>query len=199
MTRGAYGPDEVYTRMALDSLADWTRLSAASGLPLFHRTGVLFFFPKVEPYVSQSLEVHRRLKLPTERLDRTAMQRRFPMIDFSGVEVGLYEPGFGALMARRAVRSSSRPSYAVAENISRRLSQHLPQQTAHASIMCRPPTADVSRPTGSSSPAAPGCLSCSPTSWATHLPHAAGSLLLRAPGRRSALRAGAAARLGRFQ
>jgi glycine/D-amino acid oxidase-like deaminating enzyme len=104
MTRGAYGPDEVYTRMALDSLADWTRLSAASGLPLFHRTGVLFFFPKVEPYVSQSLEVHRRLKLPTERLDRTAMQRRFPMIDFSGVEVGLHEPGFGALMARRAVQ-----------------------------------------------------------------------------------------------
>jgi glycine/D-amino acid oxidase-like deaminating enzyme len=31
------------------------------------------------------------------------MARRFPMIDFNGIEVGLFEPGFGALMARRAV------------------------------------------------------------------------------------------------
>ncbi len=104
MTRGAYGADEVYTRMALDSLADWKRLSALSPLPLFHQMGVLFFFPKREDYVSQSLEVHRRLGLPTELLDRRAMQRRFPMIDFDGAEVGLYEPGFGALMARRAVQ-----------------------------------------------------------------------------------------------
>jgi len=104
MTRGAYGPDEIYTRMALDSLVDWSRLSAASGLPLFHRIGVLFFFPRLEPYVTQSLEVHRRLGLPTERLDLVAMRRRFPMIDVSGAEVGIYEPGFGALMARRAVQ-----------------------------------------------------------------------------------------------
>ncbi len=104
MTRGAYGADEVYTRMALDSLADWKRLSALSPLPLFHQMGVLFFFPKREDYVSQSLEVHRRLGLPTELLDRRAMQRRFPMVDFDGAEVGLYEPGFGALMARRAVQ-----------------------------------------------------------------------------------------------
>jgi sarcosine oxidase len=33
------------------------------------------------------------------------MQQRFPMIDFSDVELGVYEPGFGALMARRAVQA----------------------------------------------------------------------------------------------
>ncbi len=27
----------------------------------------------------------------------------FPMIDFDGISVGLFEPGFGALMARRAI------------------------------------------------------------------------------------------------
>ena len=33
------------------------------------------------------------------------MTRRFPMIDFSGIQAGLFEPGFGALMARRAVQT----------------------------------------------------------------------------------------------
>ena len=31
------------------------------------------------------------------------MARRFPMIDFDGITIGLHEPGFGALMARRSV------------------------------------------------------------------------------------------------
>jgi glycine/D-amino acid oxidase-like deaminating enzyme len=104
MTRAAYGADEVYTRMAMDSLIDWKRLSQASELPLFHETGVLFFFSKADPYLRQSVDVHRRLRLPTELLDQAAMRKRFPMIDFSGVEAGLYEPGFGALMARRSVQ-----------------------------------------------------------------------------------------------
>lgn len=105
MTRGAYGPDEVYTRMAWESLADWKALSSTAGLPLFHETGVLFFFPRTEPYVEDSLRVHAKLGLPTERLDNAALRRRFPMIDFTGIEVGLFEPRFGALMARRAVQT----------------------------------------------------------------------------------------------
>ena len=58
VTRTAYGADEVYTRMAWDSLTDWRWLSERSGLPVFHKTGVLFFFPRVEPYVTQTIEVH---------------------------------------------------------------------------------------------------------------------------------------------
>ncbi len=105
MTRGSYGADEVYTRMAWDSLGEWSALSARADLPLFHKSGVLFFFPRTEDYVARTVEVHRRLRLPTEVLDRRTMRRRFPQIDFEGVEVGLYEPEFGALMARRAVQS----------------------------------------------------------------------------------------------
>ncbi|MEA3078787.1 MAG: hypothetical protein QOF05_195, partial [Sphingomonadales bacterium] len=41
--------------------------------------------------------------LPTEVLTKAEMTRRFPMIDFDGIKVGLFEPGFGAVMARRAV------------------------------------------------------------------------------------------------
>ena len=105
MTRGGYGKDEIYTRMAFDSLPEWKKLSEASGLPIFIPNGVLFFSSKPGDYFDGSLEVHRRLGLPLEQMDGAQLQRRFPMIDFSGVIIGLYEPVFGALMARRAVQT----------------------------------------------------------------------------------------------
>ena len=103
LTRAAYGKDAIYTRMAIDSLPQWKALSAVSGLPIFIPAGVLFFFPTEEPYVGESVEAHRKFGLPTHLLTQAEMSRRFPMIDFDGINVGLYEPGFGALMARRSV------------------------------------------------------------------------------------------------
>jgi glycine/D-amino acid oxidase-like deaminating enzyme len=103
LTRAAYGKDAIYTRMARDSLPQWQALSAVSGLPIFVACGILFFFPTEEPYVGDSIAAHKEFGLPTEVLDQAEMARRFPMIDFSGISIGLYEPGFGALMARRSV------------------------------------------------------------------------------------------------
>ena len=103
LTRAAYGKDEIYTRMASDSLSQWKALSAVSGLPIFIPAGILFFFPTEEPYVGESIAAHRKLGLATEVMTKAQMARRFPMIDFDGISIGLYEPGFGALMARRAV------------------------------------------------------------------------------------------------
>jgi sarcosine oxidase len=105
MTRGSYGPDEVYTRMAFDSLGPWKWLSDLSGLPVFHPTGVVFFFQRRESYVDQSIEVHKRLKLPTIELDRAALEQRWPQASWRDIEVGLFEPQFGVLMARRAVQT----------------------------------------------------------------------------------------------
>jgi glycine/D-amino acid oxidase-like deaminating enzyme len=105
MTRGGYGKDEIYTRLAFASLPEWKALSATSGLPIFIPHGVLFFSSKPGDYFSGSVDVHQRLGLPLEQLDGAQLKRRFPMIDFSGVVIGLYEPGFGALMARRSVQT----------------------------------------------------------------------------------------------
>jgi sarcosine oxidase len=105
MTRGSYGADAVYTKMALESLAEWSTLSERAELPLFHETGVLFFFHRMEEFVGATIEAHRRLRLQTQLLDRGEMRRRFPQIDFDGIEIGLFEPRFGALMARRAVQT----------------------------------------------------------------------------------------------
>ncbi|MDV3257329.1 MAG: FAD-dependent oxidoreductase [Sphingomonas sp.] len=105
MTRGAYGQDEIYTRMALASLSEWRSLSQRSGLPIFIQSGVLFFSASDNDYFRASVEVHRRLKLPLERLEGPSLQARFPMIEFGPGSIGLFEPEFGALMARRAVQT----------------------------------------------------------------------------------------------
>ena len=103
MTRAGYGRDAIYTRMATESLPQWKALSAVSGLPIFINNGVIFFSAARDDYFEGAIEVHRRLGYPLEVLNRAEMSHRFPMIDFAGATVGIYEPGFGALMARRSV------------------------------------------------------------------------------------------------
>ena len=104
LIRAAYGRDSLYSRMAMDSLVEWKALSALCDPPVFIPAGVLFFFPREESYFRETVAAHRELGLPTAVLSRADMARRFPMIDFEGIEIGLLEPEFGALMARRAVQ-----------------------------------------------------------------------------------------------
>jgi len=105
LTRTAYGADEVYTRMAWESLPEWKWLSGSADLPIFHANGALFFFESMAPYAADTLEVHRKLSLPIEMLDRAQLSRRFPQFRWDGIEFGLWEPDFGALMARRSVQA----------------------------------------------------------------------------------------------
>ena len=106
MTRGTYGRDEIYTRMALSSLEEWKRLSDRSALPLFHNAGVLFCFQEMIDYARDSIAVHQRLQLPLEQIDAPALRTRWPQMNFDGIAFGLFEPEFGALMARRAVEET---------------------------------------------------------------------------------------------
>ena len=129
LTRAAYGKDAIYTRMAMDSLPQWKALSAVSGLPIFIPAGILFFFPTEEPYVQDSIAAHRELKLPTEVLSQREMAKRFPMIDFDGIKTGLYEPGFGVLMARRAVQTLV-DRFVRAGGVYRHEAAHTPQQAS---------------------------------------------------------------------
>src|SRR5579863_7726285 len=48
--RMGYGADEVYTRMAMQSLAQWQELSRTAGQQLFHRTGVIWIGRSGDPY-----------------------------------------------------------------------------------------------------------------------------------------------------
>ena len=57
------------------------------------------------PYFEQTVAAHTEAGLPTEVLARRELEQRFPMFDFDGVEIGFFEPGFGALIAQRAVQT----------------------------------------------------------------------------------------------
>jgi len=104
MIRSDYGADAIYTKMSLASLDEWKHLSSGAGLPLFHGTGVLFFFQKMVDYAAATIEVHKNLALPIQVLDNTALTTKFPQVNFEGIEFGFYEPEFGVLMARRSVQ-----------------------------------------------------------------------------------------------
>jgi len=104
MIRSDYGADEIYTKMSNASLVEWKKLSEQAELPLFHQSGVLFFFQNMVDYARASIETHKQLDLPLEVLDAGALRKGFPQFNFEGVEFGLYEVGFGALMARRSVQ-----------------------------------------------------------------------------------------------
>ncbi len=105
MTRAGYGRDAIYSKMAFASLKEWKALSSVSGLPIFIPHGVLFFTATPDDYFTQSLAVNRSLGLSIADMNRTQLQQRFPMIDFADIELGMFEPEFGALMARRAVQT----------------------------------------------------------------------------------------------
>ena len=101
--RMSYGADELYTRWAQRSLAQWKEFFAGTQQPLFHQTGVLWLAGEDTSTLLKSAETLRRCGVKSEHLERRELERRYPQIVFDGVGAGLLEPESGILLARRAV------------------------------------------------------------------------------------------------
>ena len=130
---------------------------------------MLFFFPSDEAYLRRQ---HRgrtaRLGLPTELLDAAEMRAPLPDDRFHRHRVpGCSSRGFGALMARRAVQTLVAEFVAPAATIGRRWSLPPAQADALQSVATR--RAAELDADASSSPAAPGCRSLSPTCSASRI------------------------------
>ena len=103
IVRMGYGADELYTRWAVMSLAQWKGFFAAAGERLFHETGVLWLAGKDDSRVRHAAEVFARCGVAYEELSREELEKRYPQIGLEGITKGLLEPRSGVLLARRAV------------------------------------------------------------------------------------------------
>jgi sarcosine oxidase len=103
--RMGYGPDELYTRMSVRSLAAWQRLADETREPLFHPTGVLWLARTGDRYTADTLATLARAGVPHEALAAPAIRARYPQFVLDDDVWGIFEPESGALMARRAVQA----------------------------------------------------------------------------------------------
>ena len=101
--RMAYGADEIYTRWSQNSLVQWNKLFDTAGDRLFHQTGVLWLAGEDDERLPESIATLKRCAIKHQVMERTALEERYPQVNFDAVERGLLEPESGVLMARRAV------------------------------------------------------------------------------------------------
>lgn len=99
--RMGYGPDAIYTRMAMRSLHAWRGLSNKR---LFQQTGVLWIGREDDAYTCATRDTLAREGVMTELVDAAELARRFPQMRVPASNaLGIFEPESGALMARQAV------------------------------------------------------------------------------------------------
>ena len=103
--RMSYAKDEIYTRWSNHSLAQWKQLAVSSGQQLFHQTGVLWMEGEQAGRLSDSQATLERCGVAHEMMDNAALSKRYPQVNFQGVERGLLEPWSGVLLARRGVQT----------------------------------------------------------------------------------------------
>lgn len=103
--RCAYGPDEVYTRMAKRSLGLWSDFFAQTHHDLLHRIGVLWFANPGNKYAEQSRVTLRKEHVSFRDLSFAELQHSYPQIQVPPGTTAIFEPDSGALMAREAVHA----------------------------------------------------------------------------------------------
>jgi len=96
--RAIYGPDRVYVEMVKRSFALWEQLDPS----LYTETGVLWMHRGDDAYVRSSLPILTELGFPVDHIPLADASRRYPQIDFNGVQSVWLERRAGALSARRA-------------------------------------------------------------------------------------------------
>jgi sarcosine oxidase len=101
--RMGYGADEIYTRMSQNSLEQWKKFFGFKRPGLFHETGVLWLAGEGDSRIGATAETLTRCGVEFQQLDRSALEKRHPQINFDGIATGISEPTSGVLMARRAV------------------------------------------------------------------------------------------------
>ncbi|HEX3581115.1 MAG TPA: FAD-dependent oxidoreductase [Thermoanaerobaculia bacterium] len=96
--RAIYGPDRVYTEMVKRSFDLWEALPES----VYVETGVLWMMHGDDGYVRSSVPILRDVGFDLDQVPVDAAAKRWPQINFDGVQSAWFEPRAGALFARRA-------------------------------------------------------------------------------------------------
>jgi glycine/D-amino acid oxidase-like deaminating enzyme len=105
--RGAYGPNQPYTKLAARALDLWKQHEAQWKQKFFFPIGVLWMVDAKsgDAFERGSLPLLNDAGIPFEQLAVTELVRRWPQISFENVEWGIYEPQSGYLLARASAQA----------------------------------------------------------------------------------------------
>jgi sarcosine oxidase len=104
--RGTYGPDQPYTETAARALRLWTKYERRWKQQFLHRCGVLWMAAgRDDAFEHGSIEMLRQAKIRFEEMPTARMRKRWPQINFEGIEWGIFEPDCGYLYARASCQA----------------------------------------------------------------------------------------------
>jgi sarcosine oxidase len=101
--RGAYGPNQPYTKLAARALELWKDHEARWKRKFFFPIGVLWMVEDEGVFEQESLPVLQDAGIPFEQLSFNEMSSRWPQINFENVSWGIYEPSSGYILARASL------------------------------------------------------------------------------------------------
>ncbi|HKV06847.1 MAG TPA: FAD-dependent oxidoreductase [Thermoanaerobaculia bacterium] len=100
--RAVYGSDRIYVDQVARSLPIWKESGERWGQKLYHPTGLLWMYSAPDHYVRSSMPLLAEYGLSVTELTLSEAQRRFPLVDFQGVQTVFFEEQVGYLLARRS-------------------------------------------------------------------------------------------------
>jgi sarcosine oxidase len=104
--RGTYGPDQPYTELAGRALKLWAKYERRWKRQFLHRTGVLWMASsRDDSFERGSLSLLRDARIEFQEVSTSVMKRRWPQVNFAGVQWGIFEPDCGYLDARASCQA----------------------------------------------------------------------------------------------
>lgn len=104
--RGTYGPDQPYTELAARGLKVWAKYERRWKRQFLHRCGVLWMASgNDDTFERGSITLLRGARIKYQELSTSQMARRWPQINFEGIEWGIFEPECGYLEARASCQT----------------------------------------------------------------------------------------------
>jgi len=104
--RGTYGPDQPYTDLAARALELWVKYERKWRRQFLHRSGVLWMASGTDDgFERGSVKTLHAAKIKYRELSAAQMQKRWPQINFEGIEWGIFEPECGYLEARASCQA----------------------------------------------------------------------------------------------